>query len=300
MFRYLTRDVPKNHADMDLIHDFAKTAANSYLGPSKTPLNFSIEKIASSSHLSPDQVNMLCQEANKEVHAALFDRSENKYTDFDLADSSQVLHALNGGQVKTASSNFFENDYGLSPSEQREAPDFIVARATGHDGMRDMSKFQKQASFEKLSYELDNALKDRVLLEDQMSYLEKKFIKTARAHLTQYPLHARADQYPYIAMFNKQAGLSSDDNTNLMKMLNYVMVSQGLMEKNAEVPVDDDLIDYDLNARIINGDHPLEAIVKTIVDNRKNRDILTDRVNVIQDTLNGHGAVQGYKRVSNL
>lgn len=307
MFNYLTRDVPKSVVDLDLIHEYAKTAANSFLGPSNIPLNDSIEKIAHSSSLSPDHVNLVCQEANKEVHAALFDRSENKYTVFDLANSAQILDDMGGGQVKTASSDIFTNDYGMSPSEQNGNADFQVFGTSGHSGLNDSIQMVKRATVEKIAVELDRALKDRVLLEDQMHYLDKTFIKEARNHLTQVPLDCRRDLYPELYHFNKMAGLGTYDNKRLMTMLDYVMVNQGLMEKSAGSEVADEYIDYDMDARIINGNHPMEAVIKTIVDNRDKQNVLTDRVNLIQDTVapdtfdgrNG-GAVLGYKRVRNL
>ena len=287
MFRYLTNDVPKSQTDLELLGEYAKHAASSYLGSAGIPLNESITKTAQMNSLSPSQISILCQEANKEVHSALFDRGTSKYTDFNLANPSQVMAEL--GHTKTANTRVSDSDYHLSPSEHRQAPDFIYGGASGHNGMRDNSKLTKQASLEKLAQESKQLFRDKILLEDHMEYCEKNFVKVARNHLTQFRIDERRAEYPYLAKFMKIAGLDQPDISHLMDLLDHVMVRQGLLEKTADITADASLVDWDMDARVINGSHPLEMTIKTIVDNKNKHKLIEDRQNIIKDNIEACG-----------
>ncbi len=297
MFRYLVNDVPKSSTDLELLGEYAKYAASAYLGADKVPLNDSITKLAQVNNLGPPQVSIVCQEANKEVHSIMFDRSAEKYTSFDLADPSVVLGGA--GSVKTASAG---SDYYQSPKEHIAPKDFDFFGGSGHSGLRDNSKFVKQASLEKLAEEAKQLFRDKVLLEDHIEYLEKQFVKTARNHLTQYRIDERRSQYPYLAKFTKIAGMSDEDTNHLMDLLDHVMVRQGLIEKTADQKADASLVDWDMDARVINGNHPLEMVIKTIVDKKNQHKLIEDRQNIIKDNLDNSGydadgSVLGTKRV---
>ena len=300
MFRYLLNDAPKNRTDLELLGEFAKHAASAYMGCDRVPLNDSIIKIAQVNNLPPSQVAILCQEANKEVHSSMFDRSADKYTNFDLANPNIVLEGL--GSVKTASAPISDSDYYASPTERVAFPDFERVGRSGHDGLRDNSKFVKQASIEKIAQEARNLFKDKILLEDHIEYLEKQFVKTARDHLTQYRIDERRGQYPYLTKFTKMAGLSDYDTRHLMDLLDHVMVRQGLIEKTADIKADASLVDWDMDARVTNGSHPLEMVIKTIVDKKNKHKLIEDRQNIIKDNLDNSGydadgSILGTKRV---
>ena len=76
----------------------------------------------------------------------------------------------------------------------------------------------------------------------------------------------RVTQLPYIAAFCKQAGMGDERISQLMGYLGKVLIKEGMIEKTADVKADPELISSDLNARVINGTHPLEIVVQTIVD----------------------------------
>lgn len=81
-----------------------------------------------------------------------------------------------------------------------------------------------------------------------------------------------------------------------MKLLDTVMVRQGLLEKSADMKADPELISDDLNARVVNGNHPLLITVKTISESDSRKEKLQDKHNLIQTHLadyDANGAVLG-------
>jgi hypothetical protein len=81
-----------------------------------------------------------------------------------------------------------------------------------------------------------------------------------------------------------------------MGLLTYVMKGQGLIEKTAEIKVDEKYISDKLNARVVNGTHPLYITIKTLVDKHQRREALENNHNLIKtrlDDYRANGAVLG-------
>jgi hypothetical protein len=296
MFDYLVGSAPAKTTDLDLINEFAKQAASEYLGSSKIPLNHSISKIASVEHLGPDEVAMVCQEANKMVNTALFKTSADKYTDFDLADSSKILAGQEEGNVKVASINFNSDDYDLAPMEKKAYfNDFEFTKtASAHDGNKIPDYIQKRAKMQKLAAAKDELYVQMMINNTELENLENKLIKTAQHLLNNLSKSERAEGIRDIGYFCKSAGLEDKDSLRIVKMLDVVMMKQGFMEKSADVKAPEDLISDNLNARIINGTHPLFVTVKTIAEKCQTRKLYEERKNLIQTSWSAYDCADNH------
>lgn len=301
MFDFLVGDAPTKTVDLELAKEFAKQAASAYLGQATVPLNDTISKIASIEKLNPDQISIVCQEANKLVNTQLFKTAENKYTDFELADASRILGQLEG--VEKNASIEIDRDYELSPKEETYFNDFSITKTAGHAGISDNSKRIKQASIEKLAAEKQRFEDDVYQYNTDVQVLENQFVKIARNQLLPYGLKERRNSFPYITRFCKEAGLDMERTKQLMGYLDKVMVRQGLLEKSADIKADPDLISDKLNARVVNGTHPLYIVIKTIKEKDDEKKLFQDRGNIIKekmDTYEADGAMLGKKSVKEL
>jgi len=299
MFDFLVGDVPTKVVDLELAKEFAKQAASAYLGQLSTPLNTTISKIASIEKLNPDQVYIVCQEANKIVNNEMFKTAEDNYTDFELADAASILNDLDGSE-KTASANLDE-DYNLDPHETNVSfNDFSFSKTAGHAGLADNSRRDRQSAIEKLAMAKQRLEDDIIQYNSELKDLENKFVKVARNQLLPYGLKQRRGAFPYIAHFCKEAGLSNSRTDQLMSYLDAVMVQQGLIEKTADLKADPSLISDKLNARVVNGTHPLYLIVKTIKEKDDEKKLFQDRGNIIKEKMEpfeSEGAILGTKEI---
>lgn len=290
MFDFLVGDVPTKTVDLELAKEFAKQAMSAFMGQTPTPLNNTISKIASIEQLNPDQISLVCQEANKMVNTEMFKVAEDKYTNFELADASVIIGGLDGTE-KVASAAVSDSDFELAPGEvEAYFNDFTITKTAGHAGLVDDSKRQNRIQFEKLAVEKQNLDDDMYAYRSAVELLENKFVKIARNQLLPYGLKERRGAFPYIAQFCKQAGLTQDRTHGLMTFLDTVMVRQGLLEKTADMKVDSELISDKLNARIVNGNHPLFIVVKTIADKDSEKKLYQDRGNIIKEKMDSYGA----------
>ena len=77
---------------------FAKQAAASYL-KDNTPLNKSITKLAADSALNKEQIARVVEAANTEVYINLFNKSAEKYVQFDTADPVVIGNNITSTKV---------------------------------------------------------------------------------------------------------------------------------------------------------------------------------------------------------
>ena len=303
MFDFLVGDTSVKTVDLELVKEFAKQAASAHLGQNKDSLNNTITKIASIEKLNPDQVYLVCQEANKIVNTELFKTASDKYTDFELADAAKILLTLEGSE-KTASAIDIDQDYNLAPGEVKAyCTDFSFSKTAGHAGLNDNSRREQRSQIEKIAAEKQRLEDDVLCHRSAVELLENKFIKIARNQLLPYGLKERRGAFPYITHFCKEAGLSESRTQKLMGFLDKVMVQQGLLEKSADIKADPDLISNKLNTRIVNGTHPLYVVVKTIKDKDEEEKLYEDRGNVIREKMDIHkanGAILGTKAIREL
>ena len=289
MFNFLVNDASSNSMSLDVLHDFAKQAAHEYMASHQTPLNESISKIASTENLSPEHVAIVCQEANKLVHTELFKTAEDKYTVFDIAKPEEIISNLENTE-KVAS--FETDDYDLGPDEGQN--DFSLCKTAGHSGFSKSELSQKKEKLEKLAFQKQEIADQYYQVHTELEKLENQFVKIARNMLLPYRIDQRRDNYSTIATFCKKAGVDESTTSRLINLLDKVMESQGLIEKTADSKVSPDLISENLNVRIINGDHPLYVVVKTIPEVRDKMKLYQERYNWIQEQVqacNADGAI---------
>ena len=98
---------------------FAKQAATEYLKDGKS-LNESIIKIAADNGLNQAQVARVIEAANTDVYMNLFNKSDEKYIQFDTADPIAIQAATTS--TKTAETKNYNIDYYEAP--EYEVPEF--------------------------------------------------------------------------------------------------------------------------------------------------------------------------------
>ena len=285
MFNFLVSESSGNPVDLEVLQEFAKQAAHAYLSNDQVPLNDSISKIAQVESLNPNHIAIICQESNKLVHTELFKEGSDKYTVFDLAKPEEIVTNLEGAE-KTASVAI--DDYANPPADENE--EFVVCKTVGHSGFCKTAATQKKEQLEKLSFEKQTIKDGYYEINTQLENLETKFVKIARNMLLPYNIDERQNHFPMIAGFCKKAGVTSESTERLMSLLGQVMEKQGLLSKSADMKASDDLISENLDARIINGDHPLYAVVKTIPEVEDKKKLFQERYNIIQEKINVCGA----------
>lgn len=110
------------------VDSWSKSAAKEYLTTGK-PLNDSIEKIASDNGLNKDQINRVVEAANTEVYIQMFNQAQDKYVEFQSADSEKVAERLFGVEKISQAQ---DDDYEYAPSYtyaiQDERADAILTK----------------------------------------------------------------------------------------------------------------------------------------------------------------------------
>jgi hypothetical protein len=322
MFNFLREGSGKNASgDLEVLKEFAKEAAQGFLGKERLPLNHTIQKTAQVENLTPDHIAIICREANKAVHEQMFKTAENKYVDFELAEPEVIVSNLELKLSKTASINKeapeqlfydavekvasksvagFGDEFDFAPGEKSSIDsDFSFTKQAGHDGLKTPQSHLDKVAQMKKEAQLQEINSQYIVNQAQIEGAEKRFIKEARNLLMPYGLGERADKYAYIAAFCKEAGLDRNYFNKLSSDLEAVMKAQGLLEKNASLKADEKYISDDLDARVINGDHAMVIHIKTLVDKNKRKELLKNKYNWIQTEFdeceNGDGAILGQK-----
>jgi hypothetical protein len=298
MFNFLREGAPSKSVDLEVLKEFSKQAASDLLGSDSTPLNYSIQKIAKVENLVPGHIDIVCQEANRAVQSELFKTAKDHYTDFELADPSVIISNLDTAVQKTAGLKEL-SDFDLPPSQhdsRHSIGDFSLSKTAGHAGLADTSKHSKQKEIEKTAAQFRESKEELLIIDAQIQSLENKFVKIAREQLIPSAFKERAADGKQIALFCKEAGLDLKQTNHLMGLLDYVLKGQGLIEKTADLKADEKYISENLNAKIVNGTHPLYITIKTLVDKNQRKEALENNHNIIKTKLEDYrasGAVLG-------
>ena len=315
MFDFLMKgSESKSGTNLDVLKEFAKEASHAFMGSTKTPLNHTIQKTAKVESLTPDEISIVCTEANKTAHAEMFKTASNKYVDFEIADADVIVSTLEEKLSKTASvrgvhgaevfmnewetektaSGSLDSDFNYAPSEVKKiAPDFDMVRQAGHDGLRTpQTHIDKVAAMKKVAEA--SAIKDEIIvLDNQIESAERNFVKEARNLLLEYPFNERPDKFAYIAKFCSVAGMPEASFNKMASLTEHVMKKQGLMEKFASLKADGQYISDDLDARVINGDHSMIVHIKTLADKEVRREHLKNKHNLIKTEMDEYATRDG-------
>lgn len=268
----------------ELVAEYAKEAAHNFL-KNGVPLNDTIVKIAQTEALTPETVEMVVWEANKTVHASKFASQADKYVEFPLADAAFVMKSLQvdrPSEAKLASA--VSNDFDLPPVDTTgTSRDFELSKtASGmHEGLTGPGaqplKYRAAVAQEKLASARHELEADLAGLQARIRGNEVTLMKEARAAVLDYPFESRIEAF---AALTKVAAAVQIKPT-IMQKLAEVLVRQGLMEKTACL---EDLISDEIarKCQVINGNHRLYVLFKTLKEDYDRRDALTDRWNVVR------------------
>lgn len=141
-------------------------AATEYLH-NQTPLNHTVEKIASENNLNADQVKRVCEFANITTNLSLFEKMADKRFKFDQADASQVMRKMAAGDATEKVAGMARQAYSMS------VPDELKRRnTTAYQDIREIGseKIAHIASASRDAEDPDQLLK---LLEAKTAALEE-------------------------------------------------------------------------------------------------------------------------------
>lgn len=305
MFNFLFgNNNPKSKSDLDYLNELSKQATYAYFGKEQVPLHLSITKTAKLEKLTPEQIEIVCQGANKQVHAQMFKTASNKYTTFDLADSKKIVEELEGTS-KTANykggmdaENSFDTDYNLKPYEKvaSVSSDFsICGLVTKTDNSPRVEAIKKAAFSEKVKLAQSKVADQIIATNNKIKTADLSFVKIARNMLLPYRIDARPNEMKKIAYVCIREGLGKEKTAKLLNSTKLVMEKQGLLEKRADLKVDESLISSALESsgvKVINGNHPLIITIKTIVDEGARKRDLESKYNQIQTEVQNYGGCQ--------
>lgn len=297
MFGLDTGALAEPRLTMDHFKEWAGSITGSYFNEGIPP-NTSLEKIAQSEDLTPHQIQVLAGETNKMIHMQKYANAgnEDKYfaADFPHADFKEVLKNLqaDGGSAKIAVQM-------IDPVVSDNGPDpftMFGVKLEEIDKTASVKGEMKVASH-KIAL-LHQKLKDRVILNKYAAEAaERNMIKKAR----QFVLNGsnsseRLQLLGQIDHMAKEAGLGSASSP--LAKLAYVLKEEGLidplsaketveyfMSKEADQKAPESLISNWLEAKIINGQHPLYITLKTFHDSNDALRTSEDQFNLVDDKL---------------
>lgn len=287
--------------DMETVREWAGEIAGSYLKTGLEPTN-TLCKIAQSENLTPDQIKVLASEANKAIHNAKYASMEEKYhaADFPLADAASAIRMLqiDGGEVKVAME--------IPPPKLPEIDPYKLfgVKPEPLDKTAGVSHELKTASIR--AELLLQKLNDQVELSTHKKMAaERNFIKTARSYLLEESgSAARMKMLGTLDHLVKVAEQEKLGKRALAKLAALLGKEGKLEPKHASQAVDyflskeadqkapQALISENLQAQIINGQHPLYIRLKTIADNEahllrfeQDRDLVQDKVRILKQKI---------------
>lgn len=288
MFDFLFEEAPKRTGlDLETLVEFGKEASNGLIGVNQLPLNETITKIANTHDLNEDQVEIVCQEANKATHRGLFKTAEEKYVTFDVADPSIVKAMMNGETEKVAHCSNIDMDYVSAPGEVEASRDYELNHSVGHDGLWDIEKRASRQQREKDKVVRED-LKDIYILKTAaIESKENEFLKIASDQIINESFSYRPEMLVKIASFCKQADINKKRVSNLMFKLATKMVKDGWIQKEAMESMTSELVSPEVKKLQVNGAHPLTKVIKTIKEHDRDRD---EAIRGMQNIVKSEGA----------
>lgn len=286
MFDFLFEEAPKRTSlDMETLVEFGKEASNALIGVNQCPLNETITKIAKIHDLNKDQIELVCQEANKATHKGMFKSASEKYVTFDLADFNTVDDMIEGVTEKVASSNSIDMDYVSAPGEAESYRDYELNKDVGHNGLWNMEKRASRQKIERAKVQEDD-LKDIYIIKTAgLESKEEEFLKLASAQVINETFSYRPQMVLAIADFCKQANMKNKRASNLLVKLSSRMVDGGWIAKEAMDDLTAEYTSDKVKGMQVNDSHPLVKVIKTIKDFDRDRDEAVRGIqNIVQST----------------
>lgn len=288
MFDFLFEEAPKRTGlDMETLVEFGKEASNALIGVNQSPLNETITKIAKIHNLNKDQIELVCQEANKATHKGMFKSASEKYVTFDVADFNTVGDMIEGVTEKVASSVSIDMDYVSAPGEAEAYRDYELNKDVGHNGLWDMEKQASRQQIENAKVQEED-LKDIYIIKTAgLESKEEEFLKLASAQVVNETFSYRPQMVMAIAGFCKQANMKYKRASNLLVKLSSRMVDGGWISKEAMEESTDKYVSDKVESLKVNTSHPLVKVINTIKDFDRERD---EAVRGLQNIVKSTGA----------
>lgn len=288
--------------DMTTIREWAGEIGNSYLKAGVEPTH-SLCKIAQAESLTPHQIEVLAAEANKAIHSAKYASISEKYhaADFPLADAKRAIASLqlDGGSTKIAAE--------FSPPKfEDKGPDAYEMFGIKPEVMDKTASVRHEVKHATAKSELLlQKLNDKLItLEYEKTAAERDFIKQARQiMLDQDSAASRMKVLGVFDHFVKVAGMKQGKGA--LAKLAMVLAREGKLEplaaqeaveyfmsKTADQKAPQALISENLQAQIINGNHPLYITLKTVGDREADllrfeaeRDLVQDKLRLLKQKI---------------
>lgn len=280
---------------MDHFREWAGAIASSYLNSDVAPTT-SLCKIAQSEELTPHQIEVLAAEANKLIHSHKYASAEDKYlaAGFPLADAKAAIATLQVGGSETKLA------YEMpTPEKIDNGPDAYAMWGVSEPAPMDKTaglRGQLKVAGERTEL-LGQKLQDRALLAKfAMEAAENRFIKAARQLTLEGD--AGAERLKILGMIDHQvkcAGMPFARKS--LAKLAYVLHKEGLLEskaahtaidyfvKEADCKAPPEMISEWMQARVVNGTHPLYITLKTFKDTHDKYNHDTRRGSFVDDRL---------------
>lgn len=249
------RNYVSKEKGVEVLVGLAKIAANSFCN-SSIPLNDTIIKLANDNCLNPDQIGIVACEANKAVHAELFNKSEDKYITFPLADSKIIVDSLQLKVEKNAS-NIYEDDYMHAPTFESG-----IKKVSSYSSPIDVNNFFnlknkliKEKS--KIAKEIQKTELDLFNLKDKLSKSISNFNKIA----TELVLNEHESKYvDSLRMLYEFSKCATNEKLAMELCENIKEKVQRITYKKAAYLEDDYISDAIIKScKIVNSSHPLYA-----------------------------------------
>lgn len=280
---------------MDHFREWAGGIASQFLKDGTLPTE-ALCKTAQAEDLTPDNINVLAAEINKEIHRQKFASMKDKYfaADFPLADAGEAIKRLqaDGGSQKIASA---------MPEPVIRKPEADPFEAFG-------VKPEPQDKTASLKHELRHATQKCELIQsklmDKIAVLKLQHESTAQTftkqasqfiHQTAWSQTERLKALDSLHQFIKAAGMNFaapllQQVTERLGHSGYLSASQikeasAELQKTADMKAPESLISPNLPAQIVNGNHPLYITLKTFRDQHNALTLNEDRLKLVQDKL---------------
>lgn len=272
--------------------EWANSIATSYLKHGIEPTT-SLRKLAQSAELTPPQIETVAGEANKLIHQQKYASAKNKYlaADFPHADARAALASLQVGSVKTAT---------VLPPPQLAVESWDEFAVWGVDRPSQVKTAELKGEMKHAALRTElvrNEIRDQEIMTKQAAEnAERAFIKTARQCTLEDGSSAeRMKTLGGIFHATKCAGL--DGKRQLAKVA-YVLGKEGMLtpahaetalkfflSKEADCKAPPELISEWLQARVVNGNHPLFITLKTYHDHQARMGDHRGRSSIVDDRL---------------
>lgn len=282
---------------MEIIKGWASDACSKHVADGADPTAM-LSKLASDNSLTPHQIEVVAGEINRAIHTVKYASAEDKYNaaGFPLADAKVVVQSLQaGGEVKTASAGM-----GLFKDPVGNTIDYHSAFGVAEETMDKTAatKCANRSMYEKVASEARQQ-NDKVFMAEQEKFAsEAAYIKTAR----QYILEGFNPQERFVKLCEVEhsaqcANMLEAAQKPLAKVAHSLGAEGFLLPKQVEGAVEhflnktadekapEELISPFLQARVVNGNHPLIITLKTYANALEREQQERNRDNIIKDKL---------------